>query len=239
MAGMLRRSLPAALLVALALAVPAGADTPITTVRPTGVGLPLLGGTGDFTAGDTPSVVAALRAYHDSGQYGRDRRKVARAARRSLVSQLAGLPAGARPAIVLDIDETSLSNWATLSAGDFGAKPVSEELQAAPDPAIAPTLAIYRLARARHVAVFFITGRAPAARDFTERNLRSVGYRSFTGVSFRPRNRQTIPFKSGQRARIERRGYTILINVCDQMSDLQGGHAVRAFKYPNPYYFIG
>ena len=38
--------------------------------------------------------------------------------------------------------------------------------------------------------------------------------------------------------RIERRGYTILANVGDQRSDLAGGHARRAFKLPNPFYFI-
>jgi hypothetical protein len=29
------------------------------------------------------------------------------------------------------------------------------------------------------------------------------------------------------------------VNVGDQESDLQGGHVVRAFKLPNPFYFIG
>ena len=33
-------------------------------------------------------------------------------------------------------------------------------------------------------------------------------------------------------------GFTILVNVGDQDSDLAGGHARRAFKLPNPMYFI-
>jgi acid phosphatase len=236
----MRRSLPAAVLAALALAAPAAADTPVSTVRPTGVGLPMIGVQTGLSAGDAPAMVEALRRYHDSGRYERDLWRVGRAARASLVRQLADLPRGTRPALVLDVDETSLSNWLTLSAGDFGAKPVSEELQSRPDSAIAATRALYRSARARRVAVFFITGRAPAARDLTEGNLRSAGYdRGWTGAYFRPRSQQTIAFKSGTRARIERRGYTILVNVGDQQSDLQGGHARRAFKYPNPFYFIG
>ena len=48
----------------------------------------------------------------------------------------------------------------------------------------------------------------------------------------------TIAYKSRERARIERRGYTIVANVGDQDSDLAGGHAERAFKLPNPFYFI-
>ena len=33
-------------------------------------------------------------------------------------------------------------------------------------------------------------------------------------------------------------GFTILVNVGDQDSDLAGGHAVRPFKLPNPMYYI-
>ena len=38
--------------------------------------------------------------------------------------------------------------------------------------------------------------------------------------------------------RIENEGFTILANVGDQDSDLEGGHAKRAFKLPNPMYYI-
>ena len=34
-------------------------------------------------------------------------------------------------------------------------------------------------------------------------------------------------------------GYNIVVNLGDQDSDLKGGYAEKAFKYPNPYYFIG
>ncbi|MGH2992263.1 MAG: HAD family acid phosphatase [Solirubrobacterales bacterium] len=47
-----------------------------------------------------------------------------------------------------------------------------------------------------------------------------------------------MEFKSGERERIEDEGFTILVNVGDQDSDLNGGHAKRAFKLPNPMYFI-
>ena len=45
-------------------------------------------------------------------------------------------------------------------------------------------------------------------------------------------------FKSVQRARIEQADYTIIANVGDQRSDLEGGHAKETFKMPNPFYFI-
>jgi hypothetical protein len=42
-----------------------------------------------------------------------------------------------------------------------------------------------------------------------------------------------VPFKSGERAKIEAAGYKII-----QDSDLAGGAAECGFKLPNPFYFI-
>ncbi len=64
---------------AVALAASGGSDqirrtsvsngTPILGIRPTGVGLPLVGGTGTIGAAD---LAPLLKAYHDSGQYEKD-----------------------------------------------------------------------------------------------------------------------------------------------------------------------
>ena len=50
----------------------------------------------------------------------------------------------------------------------------------------------------------------------------------------------TAPTRSRrpERAKIEADGYTIIANVGDQWSDLNGGHAEQNYKVPNPYYFI-
>jgi hypothetical protein len=45
-------------------------------------------------------------------------------------------------------------------------------------------------------------------------------------------------YKSATRAHIESLGYDIVANLGDQYSDLRGGHADRAFKLPNPNYFL-
>ncbi|MFN8205186.1 MAG: HAD family acid phosphatase [Solirubrobacteraceae bacterium] len=226
-----------AMLVAAAASEPAARTDAAVTVRPAGVGLPVGTHTTDEPAGGTAAWIAALREYHDSGRYARDLSAVNRSARRFLRRELRR-PVR-RPAIVLDVDETSLSNWARLSASDFGTKPVPASVAARPAPAIPSTRALYREARRRRVAVFFVTGRSPARRADTLRNLRDAGYdRGWAGAAFRPRRIETIPFKRRARARIERRGYTILLNVGDQESDLVGGHARRAFKLPNPFYVI-
>jgi hypothetical protein len=59
----------------------------------------------------------AARAYHDSGAYARDLAVMATGAR-SWLSERA--PQVSRPALVLDIDETALSNWEVIQRDDFG-----------------------------------------------------------------------------------------------------------------------
>jgi hypothetical protein len=48
----------------------------------------------------------------------------------------------------------------------------------------------------------------------------------------------TIHYKSATRAHIESLGYEIVANFGDQFSDLEGGHADKTFKLPNPNYFL-
>ena len=48
----------------------------------------------------------------------------------------------------------------------------------------------------------------------------------------------TVHYKTATRAHIESLGYEIVANFGDQFSDLEGGHADRTFKVPNPNYFL-
>ena len=191
-----------------------------------------------------------LTRYHDDGAYERDIATITARAQ-AYIDRRA--PQVERPAIVLDIDETSLSNWAPTVANDYGYIPEGpcDRLPRGPcgyhawensgqATVIAPTLALYNAARARGVSVFFITGRREAQRQGTEGNLRSAGYTEWAGVSMRPQDSHAAAaaYKSAERARIEAQGYTIIANIGDQQSDLDGGHSERTFKLPNPFYFI-
>jgi len=51
-------------------------------------------------------------------------------------------------------------------------------------------------------------------------------------------SRTTIHYKSATRAHIESLGYDTVANFGDQFSDLEGGHARRTFKLPNPNYLL-
>jgi predicted secreted acid phosphatase len=194
--------------------------------------------------------IAAL-AYHDSGAYDRDLEIVAAQARSWLASQAS---AAKQPALVLDIDETALSNWEIIKRDDFG-RPIGGPCNIAADapcgwaawdqlgrdPAIMPTLDVFRQARALNVAVFFITGRPENQRAATERNLVAAGYAGYAKLYMVPNGAHfasAADFKSPVRAEIEQAGYTIVANVGDQPSDLLGGHAQRKFLLPDPFYRV-
>ena len=183
--------------------------------------------------------------YYDSGQWTRDTVPVLGRATAALKSGLEHVARGKRPAIVLDIDDTSLSQYRCRKPGDLPFDDAAQGVACVQSAALTPiveTRALYRLAIRRGVKVFFITGRVPAMRDATVKNLREAGYTKYAKLILRPTADlsapSVIPYKSGERRRIARGGYDILVNVGDQDSDLAGGYADRAFKLPNPMYFI-
>ncbi|HEX3293780.1 MAG TPA: HAD family acid phosphatase [Solirubrobacterales bacterium] len=232
--------------------------SPAVSIRPTGVGVPEIGAQGTVGIVD---LAPALRSYHDGGQYESDLSTVDAQARSFMLRQAKALrqkrkrrcsnqgkkknraAASCRQlklAIVLDIDETSLSNYAQLNLNNFGNATTALALSAVAgnSPAIAPTLDLYRQARSAGISVFAITGRPAAIEPQTRQNLNNAGYSDLAGVFFKPGSEAVVAFKSGQRAALEGQGYRIIANVGDQESDLAGGHADRSFKLPNPFYFI-
>jgi HAD superfamily, subfamily IIIB (Acid phosphatase) len=182
-----------------------------------------------------PATPEEIVAYRDSGDWDRDITRVVRRARRFLASRLDG-----RPAIVLDVDDTSLSTYRCLKEVDFDRSRASCG-ESGGLPAIRQTLRLHRYARGHGVAVFFITGRRERLRGVTARNLREAGFTGRRRLFMRPNRERPGThdgFKARTRARIERRGFRIVVNLGDQRSDLDGGHARRTFKLPNPMYVI-
>jgi acid phosphatase len=157
------------------------------------------------------------------------------------------------PAVVLDIDETSLSNWENIRENNFGfikggpcsrdpnmACGFDEWIHMAIAPAIEPTRTLFNAMRARNISVFFITGRRNSQRDATLLNLDHAGFEGWTKLITRPDadGGSIVPFKSGERAKIADAGYAIIATIGDQQSDIDGGFAECGFKLPNPFYFI-
>jgi acid phosphatase len=181
-----------------------------------------------------------VKDYRASGRWDQDIEVVA-----DQCTRLAreAMPRATRPAVVFDIDETLLSNWPYIIEYDFARVPTffPPWAEKSEDAAIEPVKRFYLAMRGAGVATFVLTGRGEPLRAATIRNLERQGISGWEGISFRPpedRDRSIVPFKSGQRARIEANGYTIIANIGDQDSDLAGGHSLNTCKLPNPAYFI-
>lgn len=151
---------------------------------------------------------------------------------------------GEKLGVVLDIDETTLSNWSEMDAANFeyDSKDFNAWVASAQAPAIQSTLRIYNEARRLGVSVFFLTGRAESQRASTEANLRLAGFHDWQQLIMRSpeeKGETALAFKSAERAKIVAGGYRIILNVGDQWSDLRGtSQAEYSVKYPDPFYFI-
>jgi hypothetical protein len=135
-------------------------------------------------------------------------------------------------------------------------------------PAVPGMVRLVQAAKAKGYAVFFLTGRGAAQEQATLGNLTAdqvgvdAGYPQPTdpdgtgpedGLYTKPAQADypsyltarcgadactTIEYKSATRKHIESLGYDIVANLGDQWSDLKGGAADKAFKLPNPNYYL-
>ena len=200
---------------------------------------------------DVPNLYEAQRQvdeYIRSGRYDKDVAKVIVAARAWLEERA---KTAVKPAIVLDIDETSLSNWPAYRINGWG-RVVNGgcDLQQGPcglrawqalgqSKAIPATLALARRARVLGVAV---SSSVPVLRICTRLQNAISGAR-ISVDRFDPSTRgahfaSAADFKAPERRKIAERGYTIVLSLGDQESDLKGGYAERTFKLPNPVYYL-
>ncbi|MEU9175848.1 HAD family acid phosphatase [Streptomyces sp. NPDC048550] len=158
----------------------------------------------------------------DYGTWKRDVAAVMATARPYVEQRIAQSPAGEKPAIVLDIDNSSLET-------DF------HWFWTFPTPAISEVRDLTRYANERGVAIIFVTARPGIIQSLTEHNLKAVGYPvSDLYVRDLPDLFSEVSaYKTAKRAEIEARGYTIIANIGNNNSDLVGGHAERTFKLPD------
>jgi HAD superfamily, subfamily IIIB (Acid phosphatase) len=155
----------------------------------------------DFSAPPNLDLIKSQVLYYRCTRYDADVAAVLNDARQWVAARA---PQVAKPAIVLDIDETSLSNWTRIYRDQFayfakgpcrldqsGFCGDQEWQRSEQAPAIQPTLALYKLARClgvaqpcRPVDVFFVTGRyqndqqidGKTPAQWTAENLDKVGY---------------------------------------------------------------
>jgi predicted secreted acid phosphatase len=166
---------------------------------------------------------------------------------------------GKKPAIVLDVDDTTLWTY-DMEVADmhFNFNPAEQDVwvQDQRFPATPGMVDFVEAATSAGFAVFGLTGRNDNQKTATVGNLAKVGYDEFTlentytkwtgaGASQQPSyihcaaaSCTTVEYKAQTRKHIESLGFDIAINVGDQWSDLQGGYADSILKLPNPTYYL-
>jgi hypothetical protein len=162
---------------------------------------------------------------------------------------------GKRPALIFDIDDTTLNTYDYEIFAQFGYTPASNAIfvDNAAFPAVFGMPSLINWAGHRGYTVFFITGRPETQRTPTVTNLQNVGVKVPVNLAHLYLKQTTPPpylhcaaapscttieYKSGTRAHIASLGYKIVADFGDQFSDLKGGHAGAQFKIPNPMYYL-
>jgi acid phosphatase len=192
---------------------------------------------------------AQLRQYHECtctcGCYAKDLDVQADRAIAFLRARAAHRSPQEKLALVLDIDETTLSNYEQEVKMDFGydGKAFDDWIESGQAPAIPGTLKLYKEAQRLGVSVFFITGRHDEPqRAATEKNLSTQGFTGWQQLIMRSAAQYSmtaLEYKSAARGTIVAKGYKMVLNVGDQWSDLGGEpEAELSVKYPDPFYFI-
>jgi len=191
---------------------------------------------------------AQLRSYHactcKCGCYTKDLDLQADRAIAWLRTRAAHRKPDEKLAIIIDVDETSLSNWPEMDKAGFAYDNTvfTEWVNSGQATAVASTLRLYNEAMRLNVSVIFLTGRPEEQRAATARNLQAVGFKTWEKLILRrpDQAKQTATaFKSADRAQIIAEGYTLALNIGDQWSDLKGApEAEFSVKYPDPFYFL-
>lgn len=187
-----------------------------------------------------------LITYHDSGLYQKELSSTVVEAKQYIAKEIETNNQRSHKkklAIVLDIDETSISNYDSIFRHHFylDAKTIHQEILTSNAQAIKPTLDLYRFALKNGVHVFFVSGRYLSEENATKNTLRKVGYTHWSGLYLRQNtdhSSSNVAFKTEQRRFITRQKYSIIASIGDQYSDLMGGYAKRVFKLPNPFYYL-
>ncbi|GAA1182190.1 putative secreted acid phosphatase [Kitasatospora gansuensis] len=138
---------------------------------------------------------------------------------RAYIEQRTAEPTDETPAIVFDIDNTTLAT----------------HFHPFTMPGIAPVVELARYAHSRGVAVIFVTARVDFIEPVTRYSLEKAGYTvdQLHGRDLCDLFKSVQQYKTDERIEIENEGYTIIGSVGNNWTDLNGGHAERTFKLPD------
>jgi hypothetical protein len=212
--------------------------------------------------GDTPTTTPApgdptktLHQPSPDGAYAHEVEGIAQQADKYLAKQAKPQQKhDGAPAIVFDIDDTTLNTYSYEIYSGFVFNVVTNGNfvnagSASVFPAVPGMVDLEAKAVDEGYTVFFLTGRPESQRAATEANLADAGYTYDDANVYLKDNTSPwlsscaptctrVQYKSLTRQHIESLGYDIEANLGDQFSDLDGGFSDRTFKIPNPMYFL-
>jgi 5'-nucleotidase (lipoprotein e(P4) family) len=177
--------------------------------------------------------------YVTSGEYHMDITTKMQIATHYLQKRICNNQKHKKLAVVLDVDETCLSNFQRIQKYDFAKPPgYLHDTYTYNHTPIIPVLNFYKFAEKNKIATFFITGRPEKYRQATIKNLHLAGYKKFNHLYLEKHKYKSASiFKTAIRKQITQQGYDIVLNIGDQYSDLKGSYADMKIKLPNPFYF--
>jgi len=179
-----------------------------------------------------------LRDYYSSGRYYNEITTCANNAK-AIINKYIGQT---NKTIVIDIDETMISEWSIMQKYDFGwfDADITEAQYCVDFPAFQCIVDLVDYCMANGIAVNILSSRRQKYEQYTLELLGNAGYQNYTDLLLRPTDDTgTIQdYKIEQRQKIISSGYDIIVNIGDQQSDLDGGYADCTIKIPNPFYLI-
>ena len=178
-----------------------------------------------------------IRDYVKKGQYDKDLEMLVEKAKRYVNYEL--LTNKNNKAVIIDIDETILSNLPYISKQIHlnDVEKLNRWQMTAQCIAIQPILGLYQWLMKQDLNIYFVTARPLDLKAATIENFKKLNI-PYSQIIFRDPIKWPIPkeFKIAMRKNIVNNNYDIILNVGDQPTDFEGGYWKRALKVPNPFY---
>ena len=178
-----------------------------------------------------------IKDYVKNGHYHRDLEELVQQAKVFVSYEM--LTNKSNKAIIIDIDETILSNLPYISKQIHlnDVEKLNRWQKTSSCEAIMPILALYNWLLDKEVKIYFVTARPLDLKDATIENFKRLNIQQ-SEIIFRDQAIWPVPkeFKIAMRKKIVNNDYDIILNIGDQPTDFEGGYWKRALRVPNPFY---
>lgn len=177
--------------------------------------------------------------YYESGQYEKELTEIVNDAKEKF-SRVEVTP---NSAVVFDIDETTLDNYAAIKKIGYGYEKNywDEWLERAEAPAIQQVKNLYDFLVKKGFKIIFITGKKDYQYNAAFKNMKSAGYKDFDTIITRSKDEYKIKsalYKSEKRKELTDKGYVIAGCIGDQTTDCVGPNCGIIVKLPNYLYLV-